>query len=102
MAVNWKEGWRQAKRPHPSEIPEEYALWPAGTDRLIVVYFAAVFVLTYLGLEYLGTQAVLVAGLPVLMVVTIGVSVLFVLGLLLMAYRSKKHSKSGPSKESSQ
>ena len=100
--MNWKEGWRKSKRPHPSEIPEEYALWPAGTDRLIVVYFAAVFVLTYLGLEYLGTQAVLVAGLPVLMVVTIGVSVLFVLGLLLMAYRSKKHSKSGPSKESSQ
>ncbi len=102
MAVNWKEGWRQAKRPHPSEIPEQYALWPAGTDRLIVVYFAAVFVLTYLGLEYLGTQAVLVAGLPVLMVVTIGVSFLFVMGLLLTAYRSKRNSRSEPSKESSE
>ena len=40
--MNWNEGWRKAKRPHPSEIPEQYALWPAGTDRLIVVYFAAV------------------------------------------------------------
>jgi len=100
--VNWKEDWRKAKRPHPSEIPEEYALWPAGTDRLIVVYFAAVFLLTYLGLEYLGTQAVLVAGLPVLMVVTIGVSILFAVGLLLMAYRSKRHSRIGSSKERSE
>jgi len=100
--VNWKEEWRKAKRPHPSEIPEEYALWPAGTDRLIVVYFAVVFLLTYLGLEYLGTQAVLVAGLPMLMVVTIGVSVLFGVGLLLMAYRSKRNSRSDPSKESSE
>ena len=100
--MNWNEGWRQAKRPHPSEIPEEYALWPAGTDRLIVIYFAAVFLLTYLGLEYLGTQAVLVAGLPMLMVVTIGVSFLFVVGLLLMAYRSKRNARSGPSKESSE
>ena len=99
--MNWKEEWRKAKRPHPSEIPEQYALWPAGTDRLIVVYFAAVFLLTYLGLEYLGTQAVLVAGLPVLMVVTIGVSVLFAVGLLLMAYRSKRNSRGEPAKESS-
>ncbi len=97
--MKWKEDWRKAKRPHASEIPERYALWPAGTDRLIVVYFAAVFLLTYLGLEYLGTQAVLVAGLPMLMVVTIGVSFLFVVGLLLMAHRSKKHSKSGLSEE---
>ena len=99
--MNWKEEWRKVKRPHPSEIPEQYALWPAGTDRLIVVYFAAVFLLTYLGLEYLGTQAVLVAGLPMLMVVTIGVSFLFLVGLLLMAYRSKGSSRSEPSKESS-
>ncbi len=100
--MNWKEDWRKAKRPHPSEIPEQYALWPAGTDRLIVVYFAAVFLLTYLGLEYLGTQAVLVAGPPVLMVVTIGVSFLFVVGLLLMAHRSERKSRSGPSEELSE
>ncbi len=100
--MNWTEDWRKAKRPHPSEIPEQYALWPAGTDRLIVVYFAAVFLLTYLGLEYLGTQAVLVAGLPVLMVVTIGVSFLFIVGLLLMAYRSQRNARSGPSKEISE
>ncbi len=100
--MTWKEEWRKAKRPHPSEIPQEYALWPAGTDRLIVVYFAAVFLLTYLGLEYLGTQAVLVAGLPMLMVVTIGVSFLFAVGLLLMAYRSKRPSRIGSSKGSSE
>ncbi len=100
--MKWKEDWRKAKRPHASEIPERYALWPAGTDRLIVVYFAAVFLLTYLGLEYLGTQAVLVAGLPVLMVVTIGVSFLFVVGLLLMAYRSQRNARSGPPKEISE
>ena len=97
--MNWNEEWRQAKRPHASEIPEQYALWPAGTDLLIVVYFAAVALVTYLGLEYLGTQAVLVAGLPVLMVVTIIVSVLFIVGLFLLAYRSGGSAQGGSSKE---
>jgi preprotein translocase subunit SecG len=100
--MNWKEDWRKVKRPHASEIPERYALWPAGTDRLLVVYFAVVFLLTYLGLEYLGTQAVLVAGLPMLMVVTAGVSFLFIVGLLLMAYRSERKSRNAPSKELSE
>jgi len=97
--VNWKEDWRKARRPHASEIPEQYALWPANTDRLMVAYFAAVALVTYLGLEYLGTQPVLVAGLPLLMVVTMGVSFLFIVGLFLLAHRSSRNSKSGPSKE---
>lgn len=65
----------------------------------MVAYFAAVALVTYLGLEYLGTQPVLVAGLPMLMVVTIGVSFLFIVGLLLLAHRSSRNSQSGPSKE---
>jgi len=97
--VNWKEDWRQARRPNASEIPEQYALWPANTDRLMVAYFAVVALLTYLGLEYLGTQPVLVAGLPMLMVVTIGVSFLFILGLLLLAHRSSRRSGNGPTRE---
>ena len=97
--MNWKEDWRQARRPNASEIPEQYALWPANTDRLMVAYFAVVALLTYLGLKYLGSQPVLVAGLPLLMVVTIGVSLLFIVGLLLLAHRSSRSSGSGPSRE---
>ncbi len=85
----WKEGWRQVERPDASEIPEPYALWPGGTDRLVVVYFVAVILVSYLGLRFLGTRSVLVGGLPVLMLVTMIISLLFVVGLWLLAYRSR-------------
>ena len=95
--MKWNEEWRQKRRPHPSEIPEQYALWPANTDRLMVAYFTVVALVTYMGLEYLGARPVLVAGLPVLMVVTMGVSLLFIVGLLLLAHRASRRSGSGPS-----
>ncbi len=87
--MSWKEEWRQARRPDASEIPEPYALWSGGTDRLTVAYFAAVILFSYLGLRFLGPQSVLVAGLPALMLVTMGISILFVAGLFLLAHRSK-------------
>ena len=44
----------------------------------MVLYFVAVLLLTYLGLEYVGVQGVLIAGLPVLILLTMLVSLLFV------------------------
>ena len=91
--MSWKESWRQARRPGPSEIPRPYALWPGGTDHLVVAYFVAVILFSYLGLRFLGTRSVLVAGLPALMLVTMGISLLFVAGLCLLAYRSRAREK---------
>ena len=87
--MSWKEEWRSARRPDASEIPKPYTLWPGGTDRLVVAYFAAVVLFSYLGLRFLGTRSILVAGLPVLMLVTMGISLLCVVGLFLLAHRSK-------------
>lgn len=52
-----------------------------------MAYCAAVILIYYLGLRFSGIRAVLVAGLPALMVVTMGISILLVAGLFLLAHR---------------
>lgn len=44
-------------------------------------YFGGVLVLSYLGLRFIGTSAGLIAGIPVLIWLTVGVSVLIIGGL---------------------
>jgi len=100
--MSWKEEWRHARRPHPSEIPKSYALWPAGTDLPMALYFGVVLLLTYLGLEYVGVQGVLIVGLPPLILLTMMVSLLFVVGLLLLAHRSRKNRDDRSPREISQ
>ena len=100
--MSWKEEWRQSRRPHPSEIPEPYALWPAGTDLPMALYFVAVLLLTYLGLEYVGVQGVLILGLPALILLTMLVSLLVVVGLLLLDHRSRKNRDNRSSREISE
>ncbi len=65
----------------------------------MVLYFVAVLLLTYLGLEYVGVQGVLIAGLPVLILLTMLVSLLFIVGLLLLAHRSRKNGDKRSSRE---
>jgi hypothetical protein len=65
----------------------------------MVLYFGAVLLLTYLGLEYVGVQGVLIAGLPALILLTMMVSLLFVIGLLLLAHRSRKNRANPSSRE---
>ncbi len=65
----------------------------------MVLYFVAVLLLTYLGLEYVGVQGVLIAGLPVLILLTMLVSLLFIVGLLLLAHRSRKNGDNRSSRE---
>ena len=65
----------------------------------MVLYFVAVLLLTYLGLEYVGVQGVLIAGLPALIQLTLWVSLLFIVGLLLLAHRSRKNGDHRTSRE---
>ncbi len=65
----------------------------------MVLYFVAVLLLTYLGLAYVGVQGVLIAGLPALIVLTLLVSLLFIVGLLLLARRSRKNRDNRLSRE---
>jgi hypothetical protein len=68
----------------------------------MALYFGAVLLLTYLGLEYVGVQEVLIAGLPALILLTMMVSLLTVVGLLLLAHRSRKNRNNPSSREISQ
>jgi len=65
----------------------------------MVLYFVAVLLLTYLGLEYVGVQGVLIAGLPALILLTLLVSLLSIVGLLLLAHRSRKNRDNRSSRE---
>ena len=77
----WKEKWRSEDRPKPESIPKEYKLTSNAADNHLMGYFFGVLVLSYLGLRFVGTQAKLIAGIPVLIWLTVGVSVLIIAGL---------------------
>ena len=51
-------------------------------------YFAGILILSYLALKFVGTQASLVAGIPVLIWLTLGVSVLIIVGLYVSLIRA--------------
>lgn len=84
----WREEWRSEDRPKAESIPKEYKLTSNATDNLIMGYFAGVLVLSYLGLRFVGTQARLVAGIPVLIWLTVGISVLIIAGLYVSLTRA--------------
>jgi hypothetical protein len=77
----WNEKWRSEDRPASQEIPDEYRLTANAGDNRIMGYFGGVLVLSYLGLRFIGTSAGLIAGIPVLIWLTVGVSVLIIGGL---------------------
>ncbi|WP_135304780.1 hypothetical protein [Haloarcula amylovorans] len=81
--MSWREEWRLEDRPDAGEIPERYGLLSNVADNLMMGYFAGVLILAYLGLKFIGTQATLIAGIPVLIWLTVGVSVLIITGLYL-------------------
>lgn len=77
----WREDWRSEERPNAEAIPDEYGLTTSVTDNPVMGYFAGVLVFSYLALKFVGTKASLVAGVPVLIWLTVGVSVLIIAGL---------------------
>lgn len=77
----WKEKWRSEDRPTSREIPDEYRLTANVADNRIMGYFVGILGFSYLALEFIGTNSDLVAGIPVLIWLTVGVSILIIVGL---------------------
>jgi hypothetical protein len=86
--MSWREDWRSEDRPAAESIPKEYRLTSSVADNLMMGYFAGVLLLSYLALKVVGTQATLIAGVPVLIWLTVGVSVLIIAGLYVSLIRA--------------
>lgn len=85
----WQEEWRNQDRPDESQIPEEYSLVSNLADNKMVGYFIGVLVASYIALETIGTQAILIAGLPVLMWLMVAIAALILIGLYISASRER-------------
>ena len=87
--MSWQEEWRNQERPDGRQIPDEYSLVSNLKENTMVVYFIGVLVASYIALETIGTQAILIAGLPVLMWLMVGIAVLILIGLYISASRER-------------
>ncbi len=86
----WNESWRTANRPPASEHPKKYGFWPGGRSSMIFSYFIAITVADYLALTFLGTRPVIIAGIPLLIWITIVFAALTIGGIL--GFSSTKNS----------
>jgi len=78
----WNESWLKTERPPASEHPKKYGFWPGGRGSLIFGYFIAITVLDYLALTFLGTRPVVIAGIPLLLWITIIFALLTIVGIM--------------------
>lgn len=76
----WREKWRHQERPDADQIPTEYSLG-GQSNGLMLGYFTGVVVLAYLLLSTVGTRSTVVAGLPVLLWLLVGIAVCILIGL---------------------
>jgi uncharacterized membrane protein YedE/YeeE len=92
--VPWSENWRHQDRPDADQIPTAYRTFDRRSNRLILGYFGGVIVLSYVLLSTIGTQPTLVAGIPVLMWVMVGVALLILIGLYFTTRQDRSSSAS--------
>jgi hypothetical protein len=85
----WQEEWRNQDRPEDNQIPNKYGLLSNLKDNKMVAYFIGVLVASYFALGTIGTQATLLAGLPVLMWLMVGIAALILIGLYISASRER-------------
>lgn len=85
----WQEEWRNQERPDEQEIPDKYSLVSDLKENKMVGYFIGVLVVSYIALKTIGTRAILIAGLPVLMWLMVGIAVLILIGLYISASRER-------------
>ena len=86
--MNWNEDWLKANRPPASEHPQKYTFIPSGPGRVVFIYFAALIVLDYLALTFLGRLPVVIAGMPLLIWITVVFAVLTIAGILFFSSRN--------------
>jgi len=92
--MSWSEDWRHQERPDADQISTAYRTFNRRSNRLILGYFGGVVVLSYVLLSTIATQPTLVAGIPILMWVMIGIALLILIGLYLTTRQDRSSSAS--------
>ncbi len=91
--MNWSEKWRKTPRPPASKHQKKYSFWPSGTGRLTFAYFIFITLLDYVALTTLGQQPILIAGMPLLIWITVIFALLTISGILLLDSRMNDKRK---------
>jgi hypothetical protein len=87
--MKWNEDWLKANRPPASQHTKKYTFWPQGRGRLIFGYFILITVLDYVVLTLFGGRPTLIAGMPLLIWITVIFAVLTIAGILGFDSRSE-------------
>ncbi len=80
--MKWNEDWLKANRPSASQHPKRYTFWPRGRGRLIFGYFIFITLLDYVALTLFGGRPTLIAGMPLLIWITVIFAALTIAGIL--------------------
>jgi len=92
--MKWNEDWLKANRPPASEHTKKYTFWPRGRGRLIFGYFIFITLLDYVVLTLFGGRPVLIAGMPLLIWITVIFAALTIAGILGFNSRSENQEAS--------
>ncbi len=92
--MKWNEDWRKANRPPASQHTKKYTFWPQGRGRLIFGYFIFITLLDYVVLTLFGGRPTLIAGMPLLIWITLIFAVLTIAGIL--GFDSQSEDRESP------
>ncbi len=98
--MKWNEDWLKTNRPPASQHPKKYTFWPQGRGRLIFGYFIAITLLDYVVLTLFGGRPVLIAGMPLLIWITVIFAVLTIAGIL--GFNAQSETQEAPPAETPQ
>jgi hypothetical protein len=98
--MKWNEDWLKANRPPASEHPKRYTFWPRGRGRLIFGYFIFITLLDYIVLTVFGGRPTLIAGMPLLIWITVIFALLTIAGIL--GFNSRTQDQKPPPAETPQ
>lgn len=77
--MTWDEDWRDSERASVSEL--DYALIPNRQAWKIMIYFTILPIATFIVLSTIGRQPAVIAGWPLLLLIIIAMTLLYVAGL---------------------
>jgi len=86
--MNWNEDWLKTNRPPASEHPKKYTLIPSGSGRIAFIYFVTLIALDYLALTLFGGLPIVIAGMPLLIWITVIFAILTIAGILWFSSRN--------------
>ncbi len=90
--MQWNEDWLKADRPPASEHPKKYTFIPSGSGRVVFIYFVGLTFLDYLALTFFGGLPIIIAGMPLLIWITVAFAALTIAGILFFSSRKNDNS----------